>query len=412
VQTHVKTLTHRGKQATLKVVAADASTTAGKKSVGTLVEELWLFGKQANAKDMLREATGGLASRKEGFVIWLTTQSDEPPAGVFAEKLKYARDVRDGRVHDPQFLPVIYEHPRDMVASGACLLLENMQLVNPNLGYSVDRAFLDREYRKAEAEGKESLRGFLAKHANVQAGMLLRADNWAGAEFWERAGASWCTRAEVLRRSEVVVAGIDGGGLDDLLGLVLLGRCRETGRWLAWAHAWAHRIVLERRKEVAPALLDFEADGDLTIVEAPGDDVRAVADVLCEVRDAGLLPEKAAIGVDAAGIGDIVDELLSEERGFVMEHIMGISQGWRLNGAIKTVERKVAGGELVHGGTRLMAWCVGNAKAEPKGNAISITKQQSGSAKIDPLMALFDAASLMALGPVATAGRSFWEIEQ
>ena len=55
-----------------------------------------------------------------------------------------------------------------------------------------------------------------------------------------------------------------------------------------------------------------------------------------------------------------------------------------------------------------MAWAVGNARVEPKGNAILITKQASGSAKIDPLMALFDAASLMALAPQAT-GRSYWE---
>ena len=55
-----------------------------------------------------------------------------------------------------------------------------------------------------------------------------------------------------------------------------------------------------------------------------------------------------------------------------------------------------------------MAWCVGNAKVEPRANSILITKQASGFAKIDPLMALFDAVSLMALNP-ASAGRSFWE---
>ena len=49
----------------------------------------------------------------------------------------------------------------------------------------------------------------------------------------------------------------------------------------------------------------------------------------------------------------------------------------------------------------MMAWCVGNAKVEPKGNAILITKQASGTAKIDPLMAMFSAVALMALNPAA-----------
>lgn len=80
---------------------------------------------------------------------------------------------------------------------------------------------------------------------------------------------------------------------------------------------------------------------------------------------------------------------------------MGIGQGWKLNGAIKTTERKVAGGELVHGGQPLMAWCVGNARTVQVGNAVAINKQVSGTAKIDPLMATFDAATLMALNPSA-----------
>lgn len=410
VQDHVRTITHRVTRSSLKVVAAESETVSGKKAGRVLIDEHWMFGKRSDADGMFIEALGGQVSRNEGWVIYLTTQSDEPPAGVFADKLGYFRDVRDGKVVDPRSLGVLYEFPVEMVAAQDYLKRENFHVSNPNIGRSVSADWIEDQIRKSRAKTDGSFQKFLAKHLNIQVGLLKRSDGWAGAEFWEKAGAAWCTRAELMRRSEVVVAGIDGGGLDDLLGLVLLGRCRESGRWLVWAHAWAHRIVLERRKDVAPALLDFEGDGDLTIVEAPGDDVRAVADVLCEVKDAGLMPEKAAVGVDAAGIGDIVDELLSENRGFVMEHIMGISQGWRLNGAIKTVERKVAGGELVHSGSRLMAWCVGNAKAEPKGNAISITKQQSGSAKIDPLMALFDAASLMALGPVATGGiKSFWE---
>ncbi len=395
VQTHIKTITHRESGAALKVLAADQNTVGGKKSVGTLVDELHLFGKMPSAENMLREALGGLASRPEGFAIWLTTQSDEPPAGVFKQKLDYARDVRDGKIIDPGFVPIIFEHPPEMVANGDCLKLENMALVNPNMGYSVDQAFLEREFKKAELAGGESFRGFLSKYANVEIGMNLRSDRWAGADFWQEQGKEpGLTLEQLIDRSEVVDVGIDGGGLDDLLGLAAVGRDKKTRKWLAWTHAWAHPSVLERRKQEASRFNDFAKDGDLTLVKNIGDDVADVADIVSMVYEAGLLDK---VGVDPSGIGAILDALV--ERGIPEEKIIGISQGWKMTGAIKTAERKLAEGVMVHGGQPMMAWCVGNAKVEPRGNAVIITKQAAGSAKIDPLMALFNAVTLMSLNP-------------
>ena len=393
VQTHIKTLTHREKNATLKVVATDSNTVAGKKSVGTLVDELWLFGKQPNAENMLREAIGGLASRPEGFVIYLTTQSDDPPAGVFKQKLQYARDVRDGVIVDPQFVPIIFEHPPEMVAAGEHLLAENLAMVNPNLGYSVDRQFLAREFEKAKNGGEESFRGFLAKHANVEIGLALRSDRWAGADFWQQASQA-LTLDDLLARCEVADVGIDGGGLDDLLGLSVIGRETGTHKWLSWSHAWAHPSVLERRKSEAARFHDFARDGDLTLCKRIGDDIDDVVSIVQRVDAAGMLDK---VGVDPAGIGGILDALA--DAGIAQDKVLGISQGWRLGGAIKTTERKLAEGQLLHGGSAMMNWCVGNARVEPKGNSILITKQASGFAKIDPLMALFNAVSLMALNP-------------
>ncbi len=400
VQDHIRTITDRTTRNSLKVVAADTDTVSGKKAGKVLVDELWVFGKRANVESMFMEALGGQISREEGWVIYLTTQSDEPPAGVFKERLKYWRDVRDGKVFDRKTLGVLYEFPAHMVVSKGYLSPENFYITNPNIGRSVSAEWLEDQLKKRLGTSDGSLQKFLAKHLNIEIGLNLRTDRWAGADHWEAAGDNSLTFDELLLRSEVIVVGIDGGGLDDLLGLSLIGRERETRRWLHWAHAWAHKIALERRKDIVSNLRDFEADGDLTIVDRPGDDVLQVADIICEVRDAGLLPDKQAIGVDSAGIGDIVDELTTEDRGITMEQIVSISQGWRLNGAIKTTERKVAGGEFVHGGTRLMAWCVGNARTVAVGNAIAINKQVSGSAKIDPLMATFDATTLIALNPV------------
>ncbi|HUY02069.1 MAG TPA: terminase large subunit [Rhodocyclaceae bacterium] len=405
VQANIRTITHRNTGATLKVVAADNETVSGKKAVGVLIDELWLFGKRANAENMLREATGGLASRPEGFVIYLSTQSDEPPAGIFRQKLNEFRDIRDGKVVDRKSLGVIYEFPKALIDSKGYLDPENFYISNPNLGASVDKEFLIDGLTTAQRNGPQSLCGFAAKHLNVEIGLALRSDRWTGAEYWEACADHELTLDAILERSEVVTVGIDGGGLDDLLGLAVMGRDKDTREWLLWTHAWAHNSVLERRKEIVPALQDFERDGDLTVVEYVGQDVEDVADIVERIELAGLLPEKVAIGVDQMGISEIVDAL--GQRNIAIEKIGGVPQGWKLNNAIKTTERKLAGGTLKHCGTRMMDWCLGNARAEPKGNAVTISKQISGSAKIDPLMATFDAVVAMGLNPEST--RSVYE---
>lgn len=401
VQEHYRQITHRGTGATLKVVAADSETVGGKKATGILIDETWLFGKKANAENMLREACGGLAARPEGFVIHLTTQSDEAPAGIFKQKLDYARGVRDGRIDDNTFLPVLYEYPESFLKEKKYLEQKYWHITNPNLGASVDEKFLTREFKKAEEAGAESMQGYLAKHLNVEMGLSLKSQRWAGADFWEAAGGP-VTLELILEKSDVIEIGGDGGGLDDLLGLTVLGRDAETGVWYWWSRAWAHKIALDRRKSEAPKYQDFAADGDLILVEEIGQDVKEFGDIVRRCDASGLLDR---IGVDPSGIGAIVDELEggdeNSEGKIDHDRIVGISQGWRLNSAIKTTERKVAAREIIHGGQRMMDWCVGNARVEPKGNAILITKQASGTGKIDPLMAGLSAVALMAMNPEA-----------
>jgi phage terminase large subunit-like protein len=439
VQEHIKTISHRGTRAFLKVVAADAETVSGKKTAGILIDELWLFGKRVNAANMLREATGGLVSRPEGFVIWASTQSDEPPAGVYKEKLSYFRKVRDGKIVDKRSLPVIYEFPRAMVKSKTYLNAENFHVTNPNLGLSVDAEWLADELRKAQHadDPAAGLNLFLAKHLNVEIGQNLRTDRWAGADSWEAAADPTLTLETLLARCEVVVAGIDGGGLDDLLSLTVIGRERLTRRWLAWGRSFVHIKGLLRRKASAAQLIDFAKAGDLVVVDgegalewhrlaaiverddgrevgrgrtAPGadepdadsvpPDIALLVELCVEVDQAGLL---YGVGIDPAGVGMIVDALAAAgiypETEGQLTRVHAVSQGYKLMGPIKTAERKLEDGTFAHAGQPIYAWAVGNAKTELKGNALMITKQLSGAGKIDPLMSLFDAVALMSLNP-------------
>lgn len=424
VKRNTKEIEHRLTKAVLKVISADSSTAAGKKAAFVLIDELWHFGKKAGAAPMLQEATGGLISRPEGFVIYISTQSDTPPAGVFKEKLDYARKVRDGLIDDPRFLAVIYEFPEDMIEAKAYLDPANFYVTNPNIGRSVRREWLERKFgqvKSGEDEDGDTIQTFLAKHLNVEIGLNLRANRWAGADHWPAAADTelvglkhWAALERLLKRSEVVVVGIDGGGLDDLFGFNVLGRepgeievnieidgenvTRKMKRWLSWSHAWCHRGVLLRRKSIAPTLQDIAKAGELTILDQPLGDVAGIVGHIERIKNMNLL---GGVAVDAAGLGEMEDALdeigVTQESGLLVAAPQG---GWMMS-SIKGAERRLASGLLMHCGGPLMSWCVPNLKIEPTATGIRATKQTAGDAKIDPAMALFNSVTLMSRNPEA-----------
>lgn len=408
---HQRLIKHRVTKAELKIVAADSGVVSGKKAGFVLVEELWMFGKNVKAEAMLGEATGGLATRPEGFVIYITTHSDEPPTGVFKSKLGYFRDVRDGEIVDPASLGVLYEWPEELLEAEAYLDPEMFYVTNPSIGRSVTREYLERKLGQAQAgDGDESLQVFLAKHLNVEIGLRLRRDRWGAADFWMDAAEADLDLDSLLERCEVAVVGIDGGGRDDLFGLAVAGRERHTGIWLVWAHAWALRLALERRKDIASTLRGFEADNDLTLVDTGQQIVEQVAALTVRVRRSGLMPDQAGVGVDAWGMGSLVDALTTAgfDPGDAVARragqIVPVRQGVGLTGTIKTVEFKLGDGVLRHDGSNLMAWCVSNARAELRGSNLYISKQMAGAGKIDPLIAMLNAVQLLETGPVAGDG--------
>ena len=409
VQPHLRQITHRQTKATLKVVAADSQTVSGKKATGVLVDELHEFGKVAKAEDMLVEGTGGLMSRPEGFVIYLTTQSSEPPAGVFKKELDYARKVRDGKVDDPTYLPIIYEFPDEYLdpKTKPYLREENWYMTNPNLGLSVDLDTLRQKIMKAGETGEDSLQSVVSKHLNIQIGLDLGADRWPGADHWESACVKTVDSIKsLIEQCEVITCGIDGGGLDDLLALTFTGRVTGTvDRFLSWSHAWVYEPLLETRKEIADRLRDFENDGDLTIGTNVDDMAKAMAVMVKAVFVSDLL---AGIGIDPARIALLTRALANE--GIIdaeepdPKFYVKIRQGWSLYSAMLYMEVALAAGRYKVADQPLMNWCVGNAKVIARGNAMLVTKEVSGKAKIDPVMSSFNAMELMSYNPPARTG--------
>lgn len=399
VQRNLRMITHRETNARIQIKAADTDVITGSKATGILVDETHVFAKRSNADEVFIEIRGALAARPDGFMIQISTQSKTAPVGVFASELETARAVRDGKLHLP-LLPVLYELPERVAREGGWKDKRNWPLVNPNLGRSVDAAFLERELLKAERDGLSQLALFASQHFNVQIGKSLSVDGWAGAQFWDRGYEPGLTLERLLERSEVATVGVDGGGLDDLLGIAVVGRDRESKRWLAWTHALISPEGLDRRKANRVYYDKFQEDGDLTVVERLPEDLTKVVELVGRVKDADLL---AQVGVDKVGIGGIVDALADIGVTQEAEMLGAVPQGIALMGAFKAIERKLVDGSFAHGGTALMRWCVDNARVVPTPTAVRIARDEGGYGKIDPLMALFDAAYLMSLNPQAKA---------
>lgn len=421
-----RVIEHRTNGSSLKVIAADSETVGGKKTSGLFVDELWLFGKRSGAANMLIEAEGGLASRPEGFVIYGSTHSDAPPQGVFKDKLEEFRGIRDGKIHDPNKLPVLYEFPEHLLKDDAFKDRKYWYITNPNLGASVDPEYIAGKLAEAQRAGKAQLASVYAKHLNVPIGQGLRADGWAGAELWERRADPTLTLEEILERCELVTVGLDGGGLDDLLGLAIIGRERETKRWLAWGCALISTIGIGRRKGNAVDYIEFKKSGELKVFRfdigitdlSEGDedlqeltfdampaektlegwtrDVAYIVDIVRDIHERGLL---AKVGVDAMGIGTIVDALSSVGITQDAELLYGVRQGIGLMGAFKTVERKLADGSFAHGGGPLLAWSMGNLRLIQTPSAVRVAREESGLGKVDVAMAMFNAAALMSMNP-------------
>lgn len=413
---HQRRIERRLIGSSISVVAADTSAATGGKQTVTVIDETHELSKNSMASALMVEIRGAYGKSRDGFMMQITTQSKAPPSGMFKEELDKARAVRDGKLQLP-ILPILYELPKRLQKDGAWKDRKYWPLVNPNWGRSVQPDYLETQMISAESSGDTAMALFASQHLNVEIGVGQGIDGWAGAAYWAKAvhpnlsreaiiaanpgvelkRVPWLQLTELIARCEVLVMGIDGGGLDDLLGVAVIGRETGTGRWLWWSHAIAAPIAVDRHKANIPHYNDFERDGDLTIADLP-EDMEILDTIIGTVEASGKL---ATISVDPSCVDDIAEVCaghdITEENG----RFVGERQGVGLMKAIKTAERKLAALRMLHCGQPLMSWCAGNAKVRLTSAAMLIERSVAGKDKIDPLVAGFDAIMGMTADPVA-----------
>lgn len=419
---HIKTIEDLVNKSEMKVKTFDLNILTGSILIFAHLDELHLLGRVPYAGRVIRQIRGGLDKTPEGKFLITTTESEGIPAGAFKDELHNARKHRDGFFRGQEVRPTLammFEFPREIAKNPAKWQdPSNWTMVQPNLRKSVHMSDLIKGWNSEKQKGEKEKREWASQYLNIEMGVGMPMDGWPGAAHWSAASDETITLETILLRCEAIVVGFDGGGLDDLSGLAVLGRepaeilvpvtvdgreiVIKMKRWISLCRAWCHRGVLDIRKSIASQLEELDKAGELKIVD---DVLIALAEtvaVIQRINEAGLL---ACVAIDSEGPYGVLVEALAEI-GITEEggQVVGVGQGYKLMNAIKTTEVRLSNGMLKHAPSAMMDWCVGNVRIEPTATAIRATKQNAGDAKIDPWCALQDAATVMVTNPEVKSG--------
>lgn len=379
----------------IKCLALDLESTTGMVANFVAIDELHLITKNRRGQHMLGQLWSGL-SVTGGMSLVTTTKPlpGETMAGVYSSLRNRAVAIIGGESsRDESLLPTIFEPLPDTDISTSFGLTDALWRANPSMGTTVTEAWLRQQYDIATASmDVTDLDIYRSQHLNqFVEGSAAGIDGWPPAREWTTWTDPTLTFDRFLSESTETFAGVDAGGHDDLSAIVLLGRTAE-GRMLVWSRAWLTRHGYETWPRNQPLYLEAEQAGELTLTDAPGEDLDGMLDLLQSI------PGLRAVGVDPYGLESLVTELSTAGVSAV-----GISQGFKISPHLEAAEREYFSGNVRHPNHPLLRWCVANMRLKDRGGAKAITKpagEQQGAEKIDLAVALVMSFAVRTSAPV------------
>lgn len=377
----------------LQITAANPRGVAGKKAPYVFIDELWEIGKLSSGANIKKEATGGLASYPQGFVIYATTQSDEPPTGAFKAELQTARDVRDKKLELPSYLPILYEFPRSMIRDQTAVQIENFHLVNPSLGYSVDLDYLKDEAKRAANEGTTEWRQFTTKHLNIQADYYSIASSWSVGNHWEACKTDY-DYATFLKKADILTFGVDIGGRSDFFAVTALAYNTQEDKYYTWAKAWLTRdgyFELQKKRDYKH-LVD---NGQLILVDLYEDAHHSSIQWMNELMEHDNFYK---CGFDPMDSQRMIGAM--KARSMRISRCDAIPHGYRMKSHIHRVDGLVGDFKLMHHlEDKLLTMCILNIRIKARGSDVMVDKENTSYDKIDSAVALILAMAVMKENP-------------
>lgn len=371
-----KNIAYAERNSYMRAVAAEAGPLHGTHTHAAIIDEVHT---QPN-RDLYDVFKTSVVNREQPLVIGITTAGHDRDS-ICYELWSYARQIRDGLVQDPHFLPVLYEAEESDDWTDPKVWAK----VNPNYGRSVKIEYLEEAFNRARTTP-----AFENTFKNLHLNIWTEAESrWMTTEAWEAcegefpdlAGAdTWC--------------GLDLASTDDITAFVKVHRL--DGQLFVVPHFYVpEETVRAARKTYQSQYRDWVSKGLLTVTPGSATDYGFVRQ---QILDDARKYRVKCIAFDAWQALDTFQQL--DDAGLPC---LKVSQSYAgLHPGVKATEEAVLEQRLVHDGNQVLRWMLACTVVDHDGNGNRKPSKRKShgdtgtKGKIDGVSAL-----VMAMGQVS-----------
>ena len=378
------TIYNKKRRTTFTVISREANTAQGKNCSFVIYDEL--FG--APSSELYDNLVSGMVARAQPMLIAISTAGYDK-SSFLHDLCEHGKKVNDGSEIDDTFYAKMYglEEGDDWTSE------EVWKKCNPSLGHTIPIEALRADYRSAVAFPRGEL-SFKTNNLNA----WVDADkSWIGDELFMECGQD--IKIEEFKGMSCY-AGLDLASVSDLTALSLC--FYKEGKFYLFSYAFCPQVNIDARsrKDQVPYRV-WAQQKHLIATEGNATDYQAIIDLLNKLAADHKIE---SIAVDRFNSTFISTKLM--DAGF---RVLGFSQSFgSMNGAVKTMERLMLNGELVHDKHPILRWCMSNVilKMDAQGNCMP--NKAKSKEKIDCVVAGLMALEETSKHQFASSGTVSW----
>lgn len=358
-----------------RAISSEAYSKHGFNTHAVVYDELHV----APNRDLWDTLQTSMGARRQPLMLAITT-AGYARNSICWEVHEYARQVRDGVIKDPSFLPVIYSaDPEDDWTDEKV-----WAKANPNLGVTIKLDFLRQECQRAK-----EIPAYQNTFRRLYLNQWTQQDTrWIDMEAWRECGGK--VDYEELANLRCW-AGVDLSTTTDISSCALVFEPDSDGVVHVLSYNWVPRenIAARVRRDRVPYDL-WAQQGHITATEGNVIDYDYIRIAITdEIKRR--FPLLQVVGYDPWNATKWAIDLESEG-----VPVMEVRQGFKtMSPACKELERLIIGRKLRHNNNPVLTWAMDNlvVAQDPAGN-IKPAKDKS-TERIDPAVAVIIAISTM-----------------